>query len=141
MPFYINEMGRRGVRLPSIEEFAADLVSMNVIEDACWISESGAISDTSIDLLLPVRTSDRHFRFMPGPEFSPRLYRGETEFHPMCVPTMFRSGNIDVDRCFAIAKGFELSTLMDYHPATHDLNKSRIGNLSFEFNIQAIAQL
>lgn len=128
------------MRLPSIEEFAADLVSMNVAEDGCWISESGAITDTSIDLLLPVRTSDEHFRFMPGPEFSPRLYRGETEFHPVCVPTMFRAGTSGVGRCFAIAKGFELSTLIDHHPATKALSKSRIGDLSFEFNIQAIAQ-
>lgn len=140
MPFLINDLERLGVRLASIEEFAADLVSMEVAEDACWISESGAITDSSIDLLLPVRTSDGHFRFMPGPEFSPRLYRGETEFHPMCVPTMFREGISSVDRCFAIGKGFELSTLIDYHPATQALSKSRIGGLSFEFNIQAIAQ-
>lgn len=53
MPFYINELGRRGVRLPSIEEFSAGLVSMQVAEDDCWISESGEISDTSVDLLLP----------------------------------------------------------------------------------------
>lgn len=140
MPFFINDLERQGVRLPSIEEFAASLVSMQVAEDGCWISEAGMITDTSIDLLLPVRTSDEHFRFMPGPEFSPRLYRGETEFHPMCVPTIFRAGTSGVDRCFAIAKGFELSTLIDHHPATKALSKSRIGGLSFEFNIQAIAQ-
>lgn len=58
----------------------------------------------------------------------------------MCVPTMFRAGASGVDRCFAIAKGFELSTLIDHHPATKALSKSRIGDLSFEFNIQAIAQ-
>lgn len=140
MPFSMNELERRGLRLPSIEEFAASLVPMQVAEDGCWISEAGMITDTRIDLLLPVRTSDKHFRFMPGPEFSPRLYRGETEFHPMCVPTMFRAGASGVDRCFAIAKGFELSTLIDHHPATKALSKSRIGDLSFEFNIQAIAQ-
>ena len=140
MPFFINDLERRGVRLPSIEEFAAGLISMKISDDNCWISEAGAITDNSIDLLLPVRTSDKHFRFMPGPEFSPRLYRGETEFHQVCVPTVFREGISGVDRCFAIGKGVELSTLIDHHPATHDLNKSRIGNLSFEFNIQAIAQ-
>lgn len=140
MPFFINDLERQGVRLPSIEEFAASLVSMQVSEDGCWISEAGMITDTSVDLLLPVRTSDEHFRFMPGPEFSPRLYRGETEFHPMCVSTIFRAGISGVDRCFAIGKGFELATLIDHHPATQALSKSRIGDLSFEFNIQAIAQ-
>lgn len=140
MPFVSNALEVRGVRLPSIEEFSAGLVSMQVAEDDSWISEHGAITDTSIDLLLPVRTSEQHFRFMPGPEFSPRLYRGETAFHQMCVPTMFREGISDVDRCFAIGKWIELSTLMDHHPATHDLKSSRIGNLSFDLNIEAIAQ-
>lgn len=140
MPFFINDLERHGVRLPSIEEFAASLLSMQVSEDGCWISEAGMITDTSIDLLLPVQTSDKHFRFMPGPEFSPRLYRGETEFHPMCVPTMFRPNISNVDRCFAIGKGIELSTLMDHHPATNDLKESRIGDLSFSLNIEAIAQ-
>lgn len=140
MPFIIKGLAWRGLMLPSIEEFAASLVSMLVTEDDCWISESGVITDNSVDLLLPVRTSDQHFRFMPGPEFSPRLYRGETEFHPVCVPTMFRPGISSVDRCFAIGKGIELSTLMDHHPATNDLKESRIGDLSFELNIEAIAQ-
>lgn len=140
MPFFITELERRGVRLPSIEEFSGNLVSMQVAEDACWISESGAITDTNIDLLMAVRTSEQHFRFMPGPEFSPRLYRGETVFHQMCVPTMLRAGISNVDRCFAIGKWVELSTLMDHHPATHDLKKSRIGHLSFDLNIEAIAQ-
>ena len=49
MPFVIDDLERRGVRLPSVEVFAANLVSMNVA-DACWISESGAITDVSIQL-------------------------------------------------------------------------------------------
>jgi len=44
------------------------------------------------------------------------------------------------DRCFAIGKWIELSALMDHHPATHDLKECRIGDLSFELNIEAIAQ-
>lgn len=140
MPFFINSLEQRGVRLPSIEEFSANIAPMSVTEDACWLSESGAITDTSIDLLMAVRTSERHFRFMPGPEFSPRLYRGETAFHSICVPTMFRQGVSNVDRCFAIGKWVELSTLIDHHPATHDLKESRIGDLSFDLNIEAVAQ-
>jgi len=128
------------MRLPSIEEFSAGLDSMKTADDYSWISEFGAITDNSIDLLMAVRTSEQHFRFMPGPEFSPRLYRGETSFHQMCVPTMFREGISNIDRCFAIGKWIELSTLMDNHPATHDLKSSRIGNLSFDLNIEAIAQ-
>lgn len=140
MPININELKERGLGIETVEQFAHSLVSMDVVEDNSRINDWGAVTDTGVDLLLPVKISDTHFRFMPGPEFSPRLYRGETEFHPMCVPTMFRPGISSVDRCFAIGKGIELSTLMDHHPATNDLKESRIGDLSFELNIEAIAQ-
>lgn len=140
MPFFIHELERQGKRLPSIDEFASSLTSMEVAEDACGRNQIGLITDINVDLLLAVRTSDQNFRFMPGPEFSPRLYRGETEFHAACVPSMFRDGISNIDRCFAIGKWVELSALMDQHPATHDLQASRIGDLSFGLNIEAIAQ-
>lgn len=140
MPFYINELKERGLDIETVDQFAHSLVSMDVVEDNSWINDWGAVTDTGVDLLLPVKISDTHFRFMPGPEFSPRLYRGETEFHSICAPTMFRPGISSVDRFFAIGKGIELSTLMDHHPATNDLKESRIGDLSFSLNIEAIAQ-
>lgn len=104
------------------------------------MNQYGLITDPNRDLLFPVQTSDQHFRFMPGPEFSPRLYRGENEFHQICVPSMSRIGVTDIDRFFNIGKWIELSALMDHHPATQDLKESRIGNLTFELNIEAIAQ-
>ena len=140
MPFFINEIEQRGLRLPTIDEFASSLASMETHEDEIWINRFGAVTETNADLLVAIRTSDRHFRFMPGPEFSPRLYRGETAFHNPCVPSVFRDGISPIDRCFAIGKWIKLSALMDHHPATHDLQQSRIGDLSFHLNIEAIAQ-
>lgn len=140
MPFFINELEQRGLRLPTIDEFASLLASMEAREDEIWINRFGAVTETAADLLVAIRTSDRHFRFMPGPEFSPRLYRGETAFHDPCVPSVFRDGISPIDRCFAIGKWIELSALMDHHPATHDLKECRIGDLTFDLNIEAIAQ-
>lgn len=140
MPFFINELAQRGKRLPTIDEFASLLASMESSEDDIWINPFGAVTETNSDLLVAIQTSDQHFRFMPGPEFSPRLYRGETAFHNPCVPSVFRDGIRPIDRCFAIGKWIELSALMDHHPATHDLKACRIGDLSFDLNIEAIAQ-
>lgn len=140
MPFFINELEQRGSRLPTIDEFASLLASMEACEDEVWINRFGAVTGTDADLLVAIRTSDRHFRFMPGPEFSPRLYRGENAFHNPCLPSVFRAGIRPIDRCFAIGKWIELSALMDHHPATHDLKECRIGDLSFDLNIEAIAQ-
>ena len=140
MPFFINELELRGRGLPSIEEFASSLNSMEIAEDTYSINQYGMITNPDLDLLLPVQTSAQYFRFMPGPEFSPRLYRGETEFHSSCVPSIFRNGINSIDRCFLIGKRIELSALMDLHPATKGLCALRIGHLSFDLNIEAIAQ-
>lgn len=140
MPFFINELEKRGLRLPTVEEFASSLAPMRALEDEIRFNQIGLVTEIGADLLVAIRTSDRHFRFMPGPEFSPRLYRGETAFHDPCVPSVFRDGIRPIDRCFAIGKWIELSALMDHHPATHDLGECRIGDLSFDLNIEAIAQ-
>ena len=113
---------------------------MKASEDEIRFNHIGLVTEVGADLLVAIRTSDRHFRFMPDPEFSPRLYRGETTFHNPCVPSVFRDGISPIDRCFAIGKWVELSALVDHHPATHDLKECRIGDLSFDLNIEAIAQ-
>jgi hypothetical protein len=135
-----NSSKASGERLPSIVEFAKLLVQIEEANDHCVNNGWGLVTEPYNDLLIAVQTSDQHFRFMPGPEFSPRIYRGETVFHQRCVPTIFRQGNSSVDRFFAICKQIELSTLMDLHPAVVDLKDLRIGDLSFDFNIEAIAQ-
>jgi hypothetical protein len=89
LPFFINELEQRGLRLPTVEDFSSSLASMEAHEDEIWINQFGAVSETNADLLVAIRTSDRHFRFMLGPEFSPRLYRGETAFHDPCVLSVF----------------------------------------------------
>lgn len=113
---------------------------MRALEDEIRLNHIGLVTEIDADLLVAIRTSDRYFRFMPGPEFSPRLYRGETAFHDPCVPSVFRDCIRPIDRCFAIGKWIELSALMDHHPATRDLKECRIGDLTFDLNIEAIAQ-
>jgi len=139
MPFIIDACNGQGKRILNIEEFGAQLLSIDSIDDHSWINDLGCVTECRTDLLMAVQTSAQHFRFMPGPEFSPRLYRGETEFHEVCVPSICR-GLCDNDAIYWTAKQIELSALLDQHPATHDLANSRIGGLTFGFSAEAIAQ-
>jgi len=139
MPFVIDELVMQGKRLPNIEEYGELLLSMDSDDDYGWVNDYGCVTSPSLDLLMAVQTSPEHFRFMPGPEFSPRLYRGETEYHAQCVPSISR-GICDNEALYWVGKWIELSALMDQHPATFDLAASRIGGLTFGLNIEAIAQ-
>ena len=113
---------------------------MNFPDDESWINHHGIVSERGIDLLMPIAISAGRYRFMPGPEFSPRLYRGQNKFHPRCRPSIFRPEMSNVDALYWVAKSIELSAVMDRHPATGDLMAYQIEGLDFALNIEAIAQ-
>lgn len=87
----------QGKRLLSVMEYAHLLMPMNFPDDESWINHYGSVSELGIDLLMPLVTSAGRYRFMPGPEFSPRLYRGQNHFFSKCTPSIFRVAS-DVDR-------------------------------------------
>lgn len=70
----------QGKRLISVMEYAHSLMPMNFPDDESWINRYGIVSELGVDLLMPVATSADRYRFMPGPEFPPRLYRGQNQF-------------------------------------------------------------
>lgn len=129
----------RGARLLSVMEYADLLMPMSFPDDESWINRYGIVSELGLDLLMPVATSAGRYRFMPGPEFSPRLYRGQNQFFSTCAPSIFRVAS-DVDALYWVAKSIELSAVMDRHPATNDLMAYQIEGLDFALNIEAIAQ-
>lgn len=129
----------RGARLLSVMEYADLLMPMSFPDDESWINRYGIVSELGLDLLMPVATSAGRYRFMPGPEFSPRLYRGQNQFFSMCTPSIFRVAS-DVDALYWVAKSIELSAVMDRHPATSDLMAYHIEGLDFALSIEAIAQ-
>jgi hypothetical protein len=138
-PFHIDELVRQGQRLPTIEQYAGLLHAMAVDDDHVACNPYGCFTDTSVDLLQPVQVSDRQFRFMPGPEFSPRLYRGETEYHEKCVPSLFR-GLSSIEMFYWRGKAIELVSMVDQHPASTDLCASTIGALSYGLDMDSLAQ-
>lgn len=140
MPYINNELERQGKRIATLKEYAECLLPMKNDEDNPQVNQWGLITDPSRDLLSPVQTSEYGFRFMPASEFSPRIYRGENESHPVCVPNLYRPGFRPIDAIFWRAKWYELSLLLNHHPAVIDLRESRIGNLSYAFVLESIAQ-
>jgi hypothetical protein len=127
-------------RLGTIIEYAHSLLPIGAEADESWINHYGMVSELGIDLLIPLEISPGHFRFMPGPEFSPRLYRGQNEFWKSCVPSLYRPKIESIDALFWIAKAIELSVVLERHPATLDLAAYQLEGLSFAFSIEAIAQ-
>lgn len=129
----------QGKRLLSVMDYAHSLMPIGFPDDESWINRYGAVSELGVDLLMPVATSDGLYRFMPGPEFSPRIYRGQNRFFSTCTPSIFRMTS-NVEAVYWVAKSIELSAVMDRHPATIDLMAYHIEGLAFALNIEAIAQ-
>jgi hypothetical protein len=128
-----------GKRLPSTMEYARSLMPIDFPEDESWINLYGMVSELGIDLLIPVETAAGRYRFMPGPEFSPRLYRGQNQFFTKCIPSIYRVRS-DIDALYWVTKAIELSAVMDRHPATWDLMAQQIEGLTFALSIDALAQ-
>lgn len=130
----------QGKRLLSVMEYAHSLMPLDWPDDESWINHYGVATVQGGELLMPVAISDGQYRFMPGPEFSPRLYRGQNQFFSTCAPSIFRGDMSDVEVLYWIAKSIELSAVMDRHPATSDLMAYQIEGMSFALSIEAIAQ-
>ena len=129
----------QGKRLPTLREYASLLLPSSFEIDHCTINQYGAVTDPNSDSVFVVQTSPRHFRLMPGPEFSPRLYRGQNEFYDSCIPSMYRNRK-PIDIVYWVAKWLELNFVLNEHPACLWLRELEIEGLRFEFNIQGIAQ-
>lgn len=128
-----------GKRLASVADYAHLLMPIDVTNDEWRINQFGAVSEPEVDLLIPIATSATTYRFMPGPEFSPRLYRGQNSFFSECRPSIYRVSS-GIEAIYWSAKSIELSAVMDRHPGTRDLASYQIEGLSFSLSIEAIAQ-
>jgi hypothetical protein len=75
---------------------------------------------------------------MPGPEFSPRLYRGQNCYYSLCQPTLFRKPRLPP--LFAFLKLRELGFILSQHPAVRAICSFTIEGLWFDFDVEAIGQ-
>ena len=129
-----------GKRLPTLKEYSSLLLPFSVSEDNETINNYGAVTTGKEDEFYLIKTSDYTYRMMPGPEFSPRLYRGQTQHHSPCKPSLFRGKCNYEDYIYWKLKYVELSKLLFYHPAVRDILSWDFDGLEFGIDFQAIAQ-
>lgn len=136
---YIDINVPPGKRIPNTKEFGALLLSNNVQDDYCWINNYGCFTTKSKDALFVVQTSDEHFSLLPGPEFLPRLYRGQTGFHNKCVPLLFREPITQINYLTGLLKKYEFYKLMAGHPIIRYLQGWFIDGKYFKIDMEGIS--
>lgn len=135
-----DKLRQRGLRLPSLASYAHLLLSMEANEDAGRVNQWGTFTSSSSELVFGVESRTGHYRLIPGPEFSPRLYRGQTQDFGCCKPSLYRRQLSDLDRWYWIAKVGELACALTNHPALDELMRTQIEGLRFDLDFGAIAQ-
>ncbi len=127
-----------GMKIPAIESYGSNLLSYGISDDGCWINHIGCVASGNKDALLVVQTDDNHFSLLPGPEFSPRLYRGQTDFHRECVPSLFRKLT-QIKYLTDLLKKYEFYKLMAWHPIVRVLQGWCIDGKYFNVDMEGLS--
>jgi hypothetical protein len=136
---YIDFSIPEGKKFPDLKGHVALTLPIEVQDDCCILNQHGAVTSENEDLLLIVKTDEKHFSLLPGPEFSPRLYRGQTAFYDKCVPLLFRQPITQIKYLIDLVKKYEFYKLMFSHPVLNYLYDWRLGDLSFKVDLEGMA--
>ena len=139
MTRYIEIIVPPGKKIPTINEHGALLLPYDIQDDYCWINNIGAVTSDDKDTLFVIQTSDKHFSLFPGPEFSPRLYRGQTVFYNECVPLLFREPITQIKYLTDLLKKYEFYKLMAGHPIIRHLQGWCIDGKYFKINMEGLS--
>lgn len=94
----------------------------------------------NIDNFTAVKTENKYFKLMPGPEFFPLLYRGQTEYHEKCYPAIFRNSLTEIDRLIEIIRVVQFEILLKKHPTIKELDEYKILDCKFKVDYEGLAQ-
>jgi len=109
--------------------------------DDAKFNKIGAFTEGGDTIFTPVQVSDTHYSFVPGPEFCPRLYRGQSTDYGTCKAGLFRKGIKYGDLIFWKLKQIELLALFERHPATIEMSSHwTISGLRLQMSLNAMAQ-
>jgi hypothetical protein len=137
---YIDITVPPGTKIPTIEDYAANLLPYEIQDDYCWINQIGCVASENKDALLVVQTDDSHFSLLPGSEFSPCLYRGQTVFYKKCVPSLFRQPITQIRYLTDLLKKYEFCKLMAGHPIIGYLRNWCIDGKYFKIDMEGLSQ-
>lgn len=127
------------MHLFSLEHYASSILPFEVQDDNCWINTYGAVTSQDNDSLFVVQIDDNHFRLLPGPEFSPRLYRGQTTIYEECLPSLFRKPFDPIRYMVNILKKYEFYKAIASHPIVNYLDKWFIDGKQFSLDFKGLA--
>lgn len=127
------------MHIMTIKDYASLLVPSEVEDDDAKVNQYGCVTSKSDENLFVVQTDDSHFSLLPGPEFSPRLYRGQTKFYDNCVPSLFRSVT-PIKYLVNLLKKYEFIKLMGSHPIIRDLANWSIDGKYFKIDMDGLSQ-
>lgn len=131
---YISE----GKRLCRLKEYVGLLLPKESPVDHIDISPFGLVNDEP-DAWCPVDAGDGFWAAMPGPEFCPRLYRGQNFRHIPCKASIFRNASV-LNYLINIAKLLEFYWYCESHPGVNYLRSYEImgkkGVIDFESQAQ-----
>lgn len=138
---YIEIIVPPGAKIPNIESYGSLLLPFAIQDDYCRINNIGCVASENDDDFCVVQTDDHHFSLLPGPEFSPRLYRGQTRFHDQCVPSLFRLKENRIGYLTALLKKYEFYKLIaGSHPIIGYLQNWTIDGKYFKIDMEGLSQ-
>ena len=128
-----------GKHVPTIEHYAALLLPFEIEDNHCRINQNGCVASENFDSLCLVQTDDNHFSLLPGPEFSPRLYRGQSFFYEDCLPSLYRKPMTQIKYLTDLLKKYEFYKLMADHPIVRCLSNWHIDGKYFKVDMEGLA--
>lgn len=128
-----------GKHVPTIGDYAALLLPFEIEDDHCRTNQLGCVASEDPDSLCVVQTDDNHFSLLPGPEFSPRLYRGQPAFYEECLPSLFRKPMTLIKYLTDLLKKYEFCKLMAGYPIIRHLLDWRIDGKYFKVDMEGLA--
>ncbi|MFQ5686995.1 MAG: FRG domain-containing protein [Candidatus Scalindua sp.] len=136
---YIEITVPPGKKIPTIEVYESLLLPDEIQDDYCRINQFGGVTSEDKEVLFVVQTDDNHFSLLPGPEFSPRLYRGQNNFHKECVPMLFRKPITKIRYLTDLLKKYEFYKLMAGHPIVRYLQDWCIDGKCFKTDLEGLS--
>ena len=123
-----------------MSEYANLLMQTKASVDHVWISNIGLVTGAADDwfaIRFTARNGDTYWGLMPGPEFSPRLYRGQNRWYERTVASLFRLSS-ETDWLIASIRLVEFGEHVLRHPGTAAISGMEI--LGLRGRVDWIAQ-
>jgi len=122
----------------TLDEYASTLLPININDDDIKINQFGLVTG-DMDDYFAVLVEGNKVRLMPGPEFGPRLYRGQNCFYDNCKASIFRNKEY-AKYILNKIKLFEFIKLISSNPIVKKMQNFRIMEHNLSIDFEGLAQ-